>query len=538
MIAFACPGCGKSLKVEDEKAGKRGKCPSCGQRTLVPNATGEARPEPATAPYVPVGIANAKPGKPVARQEYAFLAPPQGPEELGRLGHYRVLKVLGSGGMGIVFEAEDTQLQRRVALKAMKPAVVNPENKERFLHEARATAALEHDHIVTIYQVGEDCGVPFLAMKLLQGQSLEERLKEEGGWLSVGEVLRIGREVAEGLAAAHAKGLIHRDIKPANIWLEQGSGRVRIVDFGLARAAETDLGLTQEGLVMGTPAYMAPEQADDKPLDHRCDLFGLGCVLYRMSTGQLPFKGKDAMSIMMALATKTPDEPRAIDPGVPPALSNLIMHLLAKDPDDRPASAKAVCDAVREIENGLSGASAAARMTKGPVAEGELKPLDDDDGDLKPLEDSEEIIFEADEAPEEAEEVEEIEAVEEAPEKGPRRRREQDGSGSRPRRRSHEQKEEEGSERTVIIIGVIAAGIIILLLAFLFLSRVFKSDTPGSGQRETPDVPSRAESHVARGLRGLARRSARGASSLALAGRGMESAVACCNRFKSWICPA
>src|SRR5262249_37228732 len=265
--------------------------------------------------------------------DYSFLSPAQGPDELGSISHYRVLKVLGAGGMGIVFEAEDTHLQRRIALKCMKPALITPANRERFLQEARATAAIEHDHIVTIYQVGEDNGVPFLAMKLLQGQSLEDKLKEEGGWLALPEVLRIGREAAEALEAAHDKGLIHRDIKPANIWLEGERGRVKIVDFGLARAAQGETNLTQEGLVMGTPAYMAPEQADDKPLDHRCDLFSLGCVLYRAATGQLPFKGKDSMAIMMALANKVPEPPHSIDPMIPTALSDLIMDMLAKDPD-------------------------------------------------------------------------------------------------------------------------------------------------------------------------------------------------------------
>src|SRR5262249_52432632 len=160
---------------------------------------------------------------PRPKPEFAFLSPPQAADEIGRLGHYRVLKLLGSGGMGMVFQAEDCTLKRQVALKAMKPAMAADEgNKQRFLREAQRTAAIEHDHIVTIYQVGEENDVPYLARKLLQGQSLEDRLKQEGGWLQLPEVLRIGREISEGLAAAHAKELIHRDIKPANIWLEEG----------------------------------------------------------------------------------------------------------------------------------------------------------------------------------------------------------------------------------------------------------------------------------------------------------------------------
>jgi serine/threonine protein kinase len=496
MIAFACPGCGKPLKVVDELAGKRGKCPSCGQRTRIPQApmsaaanggviTGETAPGTAQAERQTAGNSSgSRRLRRVTREDYSFLAPSQGSDELGRLGHYRILKVLGTGGMGIVFEAEDTHLQRRVALKAMKPAVLNPENRERFLHEARATAAIEHDHIVTIYQVGEDCGVPFLAMKLLQGQSLEERLTEEGGWLPVAEVLRIGRETAEGLAAAHAKGLIHRDIKPANIWLEQDRGRVKIVDFGLARAAESDLNLTQEGLVMGTPAYMAPEQADDKPLDHRCDLFSLGCVLYRAATGQMAFKGKDSMSIMMALATKTPDAPRDIDPGLPAAFSDLIMQLLAKDPDERPSNANAVRELLEEIERSLSAATAARTTHASRSEEMDLKPTDDE-VDLKPDGDDEVVVLEVDEASavvEVVEEVEEVPEAEEADEIQQRRKKPGSLSGPRAKKRRETPEEQEGSERIVIIIGVIAAGLIILLLAFLFLRRALRSDEPTSGQ--------------------------------------------------------
>src|SRR5262249_7079741 len=160
------------------------------------------------------------------------------------LGPYRVLKVLGAGGMGVVFHAEDPQLQRAVALKVVLPALAaSASARERFLREARAAAAIEHDHIVTIHQVGEDRKLSFLQMQSLGGESLEDRLKREPK-LPAAEVLRIGREVAEGLAAAHEGGLVHRDIKPANIWLEGNRGRVKILDFGLARAVADDAHLT------------------------------------------------------------------------------------------------------------------------------------------------------------------------------------------------------------------------------------------------------------------------------------------------------
>ena len=184
--------------------------------------------------------------------------------------------------MGVVFQAEDPHLRRLVALKVMRPSLAgSAEFHRRFLRKARLAAAIDHEHIVTVYQVGEDRGVPFLAMQMLRGQTLADRLERTGGRLPLPEVLRIGRETAEGLAAAHSRGLVHRDVKPANIWLEEGRGRVRIVDFGLARGAEPDAQFTQAGAVIGTPAYMAPEQANGTAVDARCDLFSLGAVLYR-----------------------------------------------------------------------------------------------------------------------------------------------------------------------------------------------------------------------------------------------------------------
>jgi serine/threonine protein kinase len=219
------------------------------------------------------------------------------------------------------------------------------------LREARAAAAIKHDHIVTVYQVGEDRGIPFLAMEFLEGESLESRLEREDKLL-VAEVLRIGREIALGLAAAHKRDLVHRDIKPANVWLEAETGRVKILDFGLARPAECD-GLTAQGAIVGTPAYMAPEQAQGKTVDRRCDLFSLGCILYRMATGQKPFFGTDLISTLMAVATQEPLTPHEVEPGTPAALSKLIMRLLAKDPAKRPASADGVVELLKAIEDQL-----------------------------------------------------------------------------------------------------------------------------------------------------------------------------------------
>jgi serine/threonine protein kinase len=280
------------------------------------------------------------------------------PDELGWLGDYRVLKVLGSGGMGVVFLAEDVRLRRQVAVKAMKPGLAaNAKARERFLREAQLTASITHDHVIAVHQVGEEKGAPFLAMPLLQGESLESQLKRPGR-LPLANVLRIGRETAEGLAAAHAHGLIHRDVKPANLWLETLPGeryRVKVLDFGLARAAEgDDVHLTQTGVVVGTPAYMAPEQARGEKVDARGDLFSLGCVLYKLLTGQTPFAGDTAMAILMSLALDHPKPIRDFNPDVPAELSDLVMRLLEKEPARRPASAGEVVHALEGVERRLA----------------------------------------------------------------------------------------------------------------------------------------------------------------------------------------
>ncbi len=281
-------------------------------------------------------------------EELALLAPPQQPGEVGRLGHYRVLGVIGSGGMGVVFLAEDSHLERTVALKVMKPALArHPQAKERFLREARAMAAVEHECIVPIYQVGQQKGVPFIAMPLLRGQTLEERLRQ--GPLPPQEALRIARQVAAALAAAHQKGLIHRDIKPGNIWLEK-NGRVRLLDFGLARTLGEDTELTQAGSVIGTPNYMAPEQAQGDKLDHRCDLFSLGAVLYHMLSGRRPFRGKTLATVLSAVMQQDPPPLDSVVQGLPRELALLVHRLLAKDPARRPQTAAEVYRQLTDLE--------------------------------------------------------------------------------------------------------------------------------------------------------------------------------------------
>lgn len=333
---------------------------------LSPPESASADPSNVTASDASHGEATPTPGNLPARQPldntkdlYEFLAPAREPGELGRLGPYRVLKALGAGGMGVVFQAEDSRLKRTVALKVMKPSLAASAGaRQRFLREAQMTAAIEHDHIVAIFQADEDRGIPFLAMPLLKGETLDDRLQREGK-LPGAEVVRIGREIALGLAAAHDGKLIHRDIKPSNIWLEGKQGRVKILDFGLVRAIDDDANLTSSGAVAGTPRYMAPEQASGTKVDQRCDLFSLGCVLYRMSTGQVPFQGSNTMKVLRSLEMEEPKPPRELNPDLPPALSILILKLLTKDRAGRPGSAAAVAEALVTIERELAANSGA-----------------------------------------------------------------------------------------------------------------------------------------------------------------------------------
>lgn len=262
------------------------------------------------------------------------------PGSLGRLGHYEVLEVLGEGGFGTVVKAYDEKLHRMIAIKIMSPrlAATSPARK-RFLREARSSAAIRHENIVDIHAI-EEQPIPFLVMEYVAGETLQQRLDRVGPFDSL-EVLRIGVQIAHGLAAAHAMGKIHRDIKPANILLENGIDRVKITDFGLARAAD-DASLTQSGLIAGTPMYMAPEQAQGVSLDHRADLFSYGSVLYVMCSGRPPFRASTTLAVLKRVADDTPRAIREIIPEVPEWLCDIITKLHAKNPNERFQSAQEV----------------------------------------------------------------------------------------------------------------------------------------------------------------------------------------------------
>ncbi len=282
-----------------------------------------------------------------------------------QVGSYRIMRQLGVGGMGVVYVAEDTLLKREVALKVLHPDPSgDPGRKERFLREARATAALNHDHIVRIYHADEADGELYFVMELLKGESLHTRLKREHR-LKLREAMQIARETAEGLVAAHQHGLIHRDITPANLWLEM-PGRVKILDFGLVHVPDDTSLLSRLGAVMGTPGYMSPEQAAGEPVTAGTDLFSLGCVLYQMATGEKPFQGDSANASIRAVISENPRSPRQINPEIPEALDQLIVRLLEKAEVNRPASAQEVSDRLAELidPNAPKRPSSASQMEK------------------------------------------------------------------------------------------------------------------------------------------------------------------------------
>jgi WD40 repeat protein len=259
-----------------------------------------------------------------------------------QVGRYRILARVGAGGMGTVYKAHDPQLQRVVAVKVPRFAADpdgQPELVRRFLREARAAAAIRHPHVCPIYDVGEQDGRPFVVMAFVEGQSLADRLQDSGRYEDPAEAVRLVREVAQALAAVHANGVIHRDLKPANILLDR-DGRSVLTDFGLARSEQDAEHLTGEGLVVGTPAFMAPEQAAGQSAEvgPRTDLYSLGVVLYRLLTGRLPFEGT-GIDVLWKIAKEAPPTPSSLRPDLPPGLETIVLKTMAQRPQDRYASA-------------------------------------------------------------------------------------------------------------------------------------------------------------------------------------------------------
>jgi serine/threonine protein kinase len=311
------------------------------------------------------------------------------------VGNYRIVARIGAGGMGEVFLAEDTRLERKAAIKFLPiEMATDPERRQRFLKEARAASALNHPNVCVVYDVGEtDDGLPFIAMEFIEGGSLDHVL-EKRGRLPIPQVVDLAVQVADALDAAHSSRIVHRDIKPANISLNE-RGQVKVLDFGLAKRLATEshdaLGTTammqqtQEGSVVGTPRYMSPEQALGKPLDHRSDLFSLGVVLYELMTEQAPFGGKNFAEILNNIVHSQPTAIARLNYDAPPELERITLKCLQKSPDRRYQSARELMIDLQNLSraidsghdsSGLGQTMAFARQ-KGSVSANALPSLDE-----------------------------------------------------------------------------------------------------------------------------------------------------------------
>jgi serine/threonine protein kinase len=309
-------------------------------RTLL---SGECEPrwEPDTSQPGMLSSSAAEAAESLQESVLRLLDAPGHPELLGRLGRYDIERVIGSGGMGVVLKAHDSELNRPIAVKLLAPHLAHVgAARERFGREGRAAAAVVHEHVVAIYNVESSGPVPYLVMQYVPGRSLQMRVDEDGP-LGVEEILRIGMQAAMGLAAAHRQGLVHRDVKPSNILLENQVDRAVLTDFGLARAID-DASLTQTGILAGTPHYMSPEQAAGDAVDHRSDLFSLGAVLYFMATGHAPFRATGTLAVLNRICREKHRPVWHLNKDVPDELCDIIDQLLEKKPWRRPGSADEV----------------------------------------------------------------------------------------------------------------------------------------------------------------------------------------------------
>src|ERR1700757_3426931 len=271
------------------------------------------------------------------------------------IGRYRVEKLLGSGAMGEVYRAYDPAIDRLVAIKVLRPELIGGSDSEqllqRFRREARAAGRRFHPNIVAIWDFGDDNGMPFLAMEYVEGRSLGELIKSSGQ-LTPDRGVKIIMQVLSALGFAHENGIVHRDVKPSNIMVLQ-NGQVKVADFGIARIDASDL--TIVGDLLGTPAYMAPEQLSGAPVDYRADLFAAGVILFEMLTGVKPFRGKSITEIISFMETRGPEDIGALNPAVPDSLKRVITKSLPLEPAQRFADAAAFSKAVADAMRGLRG---------------------------------------------------------------------------------------------------------------------------------------------------------------------------------------
>jgi Tol biopolymer transport system component len=289
------------------------------------------------------------------------------------LGHYRIVRALGSGGMGDVYAADDLRLNRVVALKVL-PRITSADSAEfkRFQREAQAIAALNHPNVVTIYSVEDAGGVPFLTMELVEGRPLDALIPRQG--MRVADLLSYAVPLADAVGAAHQRGIVHRDLKPSNIMVA-ANGRVKVLDFGLAKLRQDATGdseetlerLTAEHRVVGTAAYMSPEQAEARPVDHRSDIFSLGILLYEMATGSRPFTGASTMSILSAIIKDAFEPPLRINPALPEELDRIIRRCLAKEPSRRYQSAIDLRNDLEELAAAVPSARRASRRSRAAI---------------------------------------------------------------------------------------------------------------------------------------------------------------------------
>ncbi len=353
MPRVRCPHCRSGQAVAAPPLGEpvRHTCNSCGKPFAVRNSS-------------PAGGTQKLSDTPRASEAGAGEPPAHTPI---RMGPYEIRGVIGAGGMGIVYRGWDARLNRHVAVKTLKPDLArDPEYCERFLREARSAAALSHLNVTQIYFIGEESGHPFFAMEYLEGKSLEGLVREEGK-LPPEQALELVRQAAAGLKAAAARGIIHRDVKPSNLVLT-ADGTLKVTDFGLAKLIVSDAGLTMAGEVLGSPNYMAPEQASGSSADVRSDIYSLGATFYELVTGRPPFEGPTPVSIILKHVREPVRSPRQLTPDLPYPFVTLIQRMLAKRPEDRPRDYDALSRELDRLVTHTASLAGADRALATPPA--------------------------------------------------------------------------------------------------------------------------------------------------------------------------